>query len=73
MSTTDVHKTSARIPDGKRPLGRLRPRWEDNIKTTLKEIKYELNSSGSVQEQMTGFCKYGNEPSGFIKCYEFND
>jgi hypothetical protein len=25
-------------PDGKRPLGRQRCRWEDNIKMDLKEI-----------------------------------
>jgi hypothetical protein len=25
-------------PEGKRPLGRLRHRWEDNIKTDLREI-----------------------------------
>ena len=25
-------------PTGKRPLGRLRPRWEDNIRMDLEEI-----------------------------------
>jgi len=25
-------------PDGKRPLGRLRLRWEDNIKLDLQEV-----------------------------------
>jgi hypothetical protein len=25
-------------PEGKRPLGRLRRRWEDNIKMDLREI-----------------------------------
>ena len=25
-------------PTGKRPLGKPRPRWEDNIRTDLKEI-----------------------------------
>ena len=25
-------------PDGKRPLGRLRRRWEDNIKIDLQEV-----------------------------------
>jgi hypothetical protein len=28
-------------PEGKRPLGRPRCRWEDNIKTELKEIGWE--------------------------------
>jgi hypothetical protein len=25
-------------PDGRRPLGRLRRRWEDNIKMDLQEV-----------------------------------
>ena len=25
-------------PEGKRPLGRPRPRWEDNIKMDLQEV-----------------------------------
>jgi hypothetical protein len=28
-------------PEGKRPLGRPKRRWEDNIKTHLQEIKWE--------------------------------
>ena len=27
-------------PEGKRPLGRPRRRWEDNIKTDLQEVGY---------------------------------
>jgi hypothetical protein len=27
-------------PEGKRPLGRLRRRWEDNIKMDLREIRW---------------------------------
>ena len=26
-------------PEGKRPLGRLRLRWEDNIKMDIKEVR----------------------------------
>jgi len=26
-------------PEGKRPLGRLRHRWEDNIRMDLQEVK----------------------------------
>ena len=33
-----VHKVLVRKPDRKRPLGRLRRRWEDNIKTDLREV-----------------------------------
>jgi hypothetical protein len=28
-------------PDGKRPLGRSRRRWEDNIKIIFHEVGYE--------------------------------
>jgi hypothetical protein len=28
-------------PDGRRPLGRLRGRWEDNISTDLQEVGFE--------------------------------
>jgi hypothetical protein len=30
-----------RKPEGKRPLGRLRSRWEDNIKINLKRERME--------------------------------
>ena len=33
----DVHKVLVGKPEGKRPLGRPRRRWEDNIKTDLDE------------------------------------
>jgi hypothetical protein len=29
-------------PEGNRPLGRPRPRWEDNIKMDLREIGWEI-------------------------------
>jgi len=28
-------------PEGKRPLGRPRRRWEDNIKMALQEVRWE--------------------------------
>ena len=33
-----VHKVLMGKPEGKRPLGRPRPRWEDNIKMDLQEV-----------------------------------
>jgi hypothetical protein len=33
-----VHKVLVEGPKGKRPLGRPRRRWEDNIKMDLREI-----------------------------------
>jgi len=34
----DVHRMLMGKPEGKRPLGRPRRRWEDNIKMNLKEV-----------------------------------
>jgi len=28
-------------PEGRRPLGKFRRRWEDNIKTDLQEMEWE--------------------------------
>jgi hypothetical protein len=45
-----VCKVLVRRPEGKRPLGRPRRRWDDNIKMDLREIGIdggELDSTGS--------------------------
>jgi len=34
----DVYRVLVGKPEGKRPLGRLRRRWEDNIKMELQEV-----------------------------------
>ena len=34
----DVHKVLVGKPEGKRPLGRPRRRWDDNIKMDLEEV-----------------------------------
>ena len=33
-----VHRVLVGKPEGKRPLGRPRRRWEDNIKMALREV-----------------------------------
>ena len=33
-----VHRVLVGKPEGKRPLGRSRRRWEDNIKMDLQEV-----------------------------------
>jgi hypothetical protein len=33
-----VHRVLVEKPEGKRPLGRPRRRWEDNIKRDLEEV-----------------------------------
>ena len=34
-----VHRVLVGKPEGKRPLGRPRCRWEDNIKLDLQEVR----------------------------------
>jgi hypothetical protein len=48
-------------PEGKRQLGKPRPRWEDNIKMDLQEVG------------RGGTCECSNELLVSIKCGEFLD
>jgi hypothetical protein len=41
MEGRGVHRFLVGRPEWKRPLGRPRRRWEDNIKTDLREIKID--------------------------------
>jgi hypothetical protein len=41
MGERDVYGVLVRRPEGKRPLRRLRRRWEDNIKMKLMEIRID--------------------------------
>jgi hypothetical protein len=57
-------------PEDKRPLGRHRRRWEDNIKMDLREIGIDgANWIRLAQDrvQVAVFFEHGNEPSGSIK------
>jgi hypothetical protein len=36
-----VYRILVGRPEGRRPLGRLRRRWEDNIKMDLREVGWE--------------------------------
>ena len=40
-----VHRVLVGKPEGKRPLGRPRRRWEDNIKMDLREVGVETGWS----------------------------
>ena len=45
-----VYRVLVGKPEGKRPLGRPRRRWEDNIKMDLEEVgiwEYGLDRAGS--------------------------
>ena len=50
-------------PTGKRPLGRPRHRWEDNIRIDLEEIV--INAGNWVDSsQDRNYCECGIEPPG---------
>jgi hypothetical protein len=55
-------------PEGKRPLGRPRHRWMDNIKKDVRGIGWDgvdwidLAQDGPVE----GPCEHGDEPSGSL-------
>jgi hypothetical protein len=63
-------------PEGRRPLGRPRRRWEDNIKIDLQEVGWGA-WTGLIWLMIgtggAGSCECGNEPSGTIKRGEFLD
>ena len=63
-----VHRVLVRKPEEKRPLGRPRRRWENNIKTDIQEMGggWRLDGVGSGLGQVAGTCEYGNELSGSI-------
>jgi len=58
-----LYRVLVRKPEGKRPLGRSRRRWEDNIRVDLQEVGCESMDWIDV----AGICKCGNEPSGSMK------
>ena len=64
-----VYRVLVGKPEGKRPSGSPKRRWEDNIKMDLQEVGcgYRLDRAGSGKGEVAGTCECGNEPSGSIK------
>ena len=63
-------------PGGKRPMGRPRHRWEDNIKVDLQEVGCGSMDWISVAQDRDTWRALVNavmNPSGSIKCGEFID
>jgi hypothetical protein len=58
-------------PEGKRPLGRQRRRWLDNIKMDLREIGWGgMDWIDLAQDRLVdGSYEHCNEPSASIKCW----
>jgi hypothetical protein len=62
-----VYKVLVGKPEGKRPLGRPRRRWEDGIRMDRREIGLwgcGLDSTVSGQGPVAGCCECGDGPSG---------
>jgi hypothetical protein len=58
-------------PEGKRPLGRPRRRWVDNIKIDLREIEWDgVDWIDLAQGPVKGSSQDGDEQLGSLKCWE---
>jgi hypothetical protein len=58
--------------EGKRPLGRLRHNWEDNIKMDLREVWMHMDWIALAQgRDKGGLLQTHNEPLVSIKCGNF--
>ena len=58
-------------PEGKRPMGRPRRRWVDNIRMDLQEVGcgyVDWIGLDQDKRQVVDACECGNEPSGSVKC-----
>jgi hypothetical protein len=72
----DAYRVLVRKPGGRRPLGRARRKWEDNIRIDLEErVLKGVNwlNLAQVRNNCSAFCKHGNDLSDFIDCAEFLD
>jgi hypothetical protein len=65
-----VYRVLVGKPEGKRPLGRPRCTWEDNIKADLQEVGCGCMDLVELAKDRD---RCGNELSGSIKSGEFLD
>jgi len=65
-----AYRVSVGKPEGKRPLGRPRRRWVDNIRMDIQEV-----GCGYMDwiRLAADACECSNEPSGSVKCGEYLD
>ena len=71
-----MYRVLVEKPEGRRPLGRPRRGWVDNIRMNLQEVECGcMDWIGLAQEkrQVADACECGNEPSSSVKCGEFLD
>jgi hypothetical protein len=60
-------------PEGKRPIGRPRCRWVDNIRMDLGEVGWgdvDWIDLAQDKKQVESSCEFGIEPMGSMKCWE---
>jgi hypothetical protein len=57
-------------PEGKRPLGRQKRRWVDNIKLDLGEIGWGGVDWIGLDQDRGKSSEFGNELSASMKCWE---
>jgi hypothetical protein len=59
--------------EGNRLLGRLRHRWEDNIKMDLRGIGWggmDWIHLAQDKKPVEGSCEHSSNASGSVKCWE---
>jgi hypothetical protein len=74
MGEDSVHRVLVGKPGRKRPLGRRRRRWEDNIKMDLQEVWVRVVGTAWSWlriGQVAGTCGYGEGLSGSINAGNF--
>jgi hypothetical protein len=66
-----LYRALVRKPEGKRPLGRLNHKWEDNIEMDLQGVGWGYGMDLSGSEQVADCCQNGNEQQRPFKCRYF--
>jgi hypothetical protein len=65
MGERELYRVLVGKPEGKRPFGRPRRRWEDGIRMDLREIGWGSAEWSLLRmETGEGSCEYGDEPAG---------
>jgi hypothetical protein len=65
MEGRSIYRVLVGRPESKRPLGRPRCRWEDNIKINLRETR--IDGANWICLSQDRVCEHGNEPLDSIK------
>jgi hypothetical protein len=66
-----VHRVLVGKPEEKRPLGRPRRRWKNNIKMDLQEVGGGRGDWMEKQGQAAGTCGYGEGLSSSVNVGNF--